>query len=45
MNELSVYRYAAELHLVHYKKNYGTFAEATTHDDGLAVLGVLIQVI
>lgn len=36
--------YPAELHLVHYNTKYGTFAEATTHSDGLAVLGIFLKV-
>ena len=36
-------RYAAELHLVHYNTKYNSFAEATNHADGLAVLGVLMD--
>lgn len=35
--------YAAELHLVHFNKKYGTIGNATSHPDGLAVLGVFIQ--
>ncbi|XP_046648360.1 carbonic anhydrase 2-like [Daphnia pulicaria] len=36
--------YPAELHLVHYNTKYGSFAEATKHSDGLAVLGIFISV-
>ena len=36
-------RYAAEMHLVHYNTKYSSFAEATNHADGLAVLGVLLD--
>ncbi|KAK4026008.1 hypothetical protein OUZ56_015037 [Daphnia magna] len=36
--------YPAELHLVHYNTKYGSFANATNYDDGLAVLGILITV-
>ena len=36
-------RYAAEMHLVHYNTKYSSFAEATNHTDGLAVLGVLLD--
>ena len=32
-----------ELHIVHYNSKYGSFAEATQHSDGLAVLAVLIE--
>ena len=41
MNILS--SFAGELHIVHYKAKYGSFAEATKHSDGLAVLAVLIE--
>ncbi|XP_045102864.1 carbonic anhydrase 2-like [Portunus trituberculatus] len=33
----------AELHLVHYKGDYGSIAAALEHGDGLAVLGVMIH--
>ncbi|XP_045033331.1 carbonic anhydrase 2 [Daphnia magna] len=36
--------YPAELHLVHYNTKYGSFADATMHSDGLAVLGIFLQV-
>lgn len=37
--------YAGELHLVHYNySKYGSFAEAVDKADGLAVLGIMIQV-
>jgi len=37
--------YPGELHFVHYaKEKYGTFAEALKHDDGLAVIGVFLEV-
>lgn len=42
---ISVRSYPAELHLVHYNTKYGTFAEATTHPDGLAVLGIFLKVL
>ena len=32
-----------EMHLVHWKTSYGTFASAKTHPDGLAVLAVLFE--
>lgn len=41
----SYVRYAAELHLVHYNAKYGNLANAVQNSDGLAVLGVFIQVI
>ncbi|XP_057367976.1 carbonic anhydrase-like [Daphnia carinata] len=36
--------YPAELHLVHYNTKYSSFADATGHSDGLAVLGIFIKV-
>ena len=36
--------YAAELHLVHWNKKYGTPDTAVDKPDGLAVLGLLIEV-
>ena len=37
-------RYAAELHLVHYNTKYGSITEAINYSDGLAVIGVLMDV-
>ncbi len=37
-------RFPAEMHLVHFNKKYGSVSEAVKHDDGLAVLGVLLKV-
>ncbi|XP_043242964.1 carbonic anhydrase 13-like isoform X1 [Amphibalanus amphitrite] len=37
-------RYAAELHLVHYNKKYGSFAAAADKSDGLAVIGIFLKV-
>lgn len=37
-------RYAAELHLVHFNKKYGTFSQAADKPDGLAVIGIFIEV-
>ncbi|XP_047496162.1 carbonic anhydrase 2-like [Penaeus chinensis] len=37
-------RYPMELHLVHYKGAYGSLAEAVKKSDGLAVLGVMLEV-
>ena len=39
-----MYRFQAELHIVHYNAKYGSFGEATKHSNGLAVLAVLIEV-
>jgi hypothetical protein len=33
-----------EMHLVHYKKSYGSLDEALKHEDGLAVVSFLFQV-
>ncbi|XP_046631691.1 carbonic anhydrase 2-like [Daphnia pulicaria] len=35
--------YAAELHFVHFNKKYGSLGNATSHPDGLAVLGVFVE--
>jgi hypothetical protein len=35
--------YVGELHIVHYNSKYGSFSEASKHSDGLAGLGVLIE--
>ncbi|XP_046617617.1 carbonic anhydrase 9-like isoform X1 [Neodiprion virginianus] len=32
-----------EMHMVHYKRDYQTFAEALKHDDGLAVVAFLFE--
>jgi carbonic anhydrase len=40
----SYFRYPAELHMVHYNSKYGTFSEALSHEDGLAVFGIMIEV-
>lgn len=37
-------RYAAELHIVHYNEKYGASINASNYPDGLAVLGVFIDV-
>ena len=38
-----MFSFVGELHIVHYNSKYGSFAEATRHSDGLAVLGILIE--
>jgi len=35
--------YAGELHFVHWKVQYGTYEEASKHNDGLAVIGVFLN--
>ncbi|NXI61947.1 CAH9 anhydrase, partial [Anseranas semipalmata] len=37
-------RFAAELHVVHYNTKYESFKAAMAHTDGLAVLGVFLEV-
>ncbi|XP_043834902.1 carbonic anhydrase 2-like [Dromiciops gliroides] len=37
-------QYAAELHLVHWNTKYESFKVAVTKDDGLAVIGILLEV-
>jgi len=37
-------QFPAELHIVHYNSKYESLAEAADHADGLAVLGILIEV-
>ena len=39
-----IIRYPAEIHVVHYNDKYGDFSEASHHADGLAVLGILVEV-
>lgn len=38
------HKYAAELHLVHWNTKYSSFDEAVQHCDGLAVVGVFLQI-
>ena len=37
-------RHFAEIHLVHYKDEYGTIGHSLDHDDGLGVLGFFVDV-
>ncbi|KAG8236514.1 hypothetical protein J437_LFUL012800, partial [Ladona fulva] len=37
------YSFALEMHLVHYKKKYGSFENAKDHDDGLAIIGYVFE--
>lgn len=36
--------YPSEVHFVHYKTKYGNVSEAIKHEDGLAVLGVFLDI-
>jgi len=36
--------YPIELHIVHYKSDYGSLGEAVKYEDGLAVLGIMFEV-
>lgn len=36
--------FPAELHLVHYNTKYISYSEALNHDDGLAILGIFMEV-
>ncbi|EFX88104.1 alpha-carbonic anhydrase [Daphnia pulex] len=40
---LNDWQYSAELHMVHYNAKYGSFNEAVPHPDGLAVLGIVME--
>ena len=40
----NVKRYPMEMHLVHYKTEYGSVGEGINHPDGLAVLSVLFVI-
>ena len=39
-----LFRYSGELHLVHYNSKYANIAEAAANKDGIAVLGIFLQV-
>lgn len=38
-------RYPGEMHIVHYNSKYESLGEALLHSDGLAVLGVFVEVL
>jgi len=38
-------RYAMEVHIVHYKKEYGNFKNAQSYSDGVCVVGFFGEVI
>lgn len=38
-------RYALEIHIVHFKKEYGTFENAQNYSDGVCVIGFFGEVI
>jgi hypothetical protein len=42
---VSVDSYAGEMHLVHFNAKYRTYENALNHSDGLAVLGIFLEVI
>lgn len=37
-------QFPAEMHLVHYNRRYGSLTEAVNYPDGLAIIGVMIEV-
>ncbi|EFX88180.1 alpha-carbonic anhydrase [Daphnia pulex] len=37
-------RFSGELHFVHYNSKYGSFAKATKHKDGVAVLAIFMEI-
>ncbi|XP_029447461.1 carbonic anhydrase 3-like [Rhinatrema bivittatum] len=37
-------KYAAELHLVHWNKLYGSYNEAVKHPDGVAILAIFVKI-
>lgn len=37
--------YPAEMHMVHFNTKYGSFAEASKYEDGVAVLAIFLKVI
>lgn len=37
-------RFALEMHLVHYNKNYGSVSNAQKYSDGIIVIGLMFQV-
>lgn len=40
----NLYRFPAELHIVHYNQKYADLATASGFSDGIAVLAILIEV-
>lgn len=38
-------RYAMEVHIVHYKREYGSFKNAQSYSDGVCVVGFFGEVI
>lgn len=40
-----IVRYAMEIHIVHYKKEYGNYENAQNYIDGLCVVGFFGEVI
>merc|ERR1712002_363700 len=40
---INTVRYPMELHLVHYKKAYGSLTDSISKSDGLAVLGIMFE--
>lgn len=38
------FRYGMEVHIVHYKKEYGSFENAQTYSDGVCVVGFFGEV-
>ncbi|XP_025406686.1 carbonic anhydrase 7-like [Sipha flava] len=43
-HKVNGYQYGMEVHIVHYKKEYGTFENAQTYSDGVCVVGFFGEV-